>query len=410
MTDIPIVVGRSISRRIGRRSNEIAAIGIGGAAGNGLIAGCGFGRAEHRSRYIAHLVIGIGLLGGAVAAGEHTVHEGGIIGIGVGDLIAAAGAGAGGDGLHISVGVVGGGLSVQAGRHRLFGIAVGVVLHLLDRGGDHREIVKPGGICIALIDAGDRDLIHDDIGLLGGDGQAGILPIRNIRVEGNIIVFGVIVVGITAVGDLCPDAELLGIVVSRVAALGNIICHRVCLCPAGNYIALAAQPVEDDRLEGIALGVHGIARDLQAFAADAAIHIAGAVPLIPGVVAKLHIAVFQQVIVGGSLSGFQLDIVHIERACCAGALDEESSGSVLRCGKGDADPLPAPFVVAVGDMRNGIACVGVRPGNSLQVHTGRTALGNCQVGGTHIGREGIGLIRGKGQCGALGNGNICGSA
>ena len=99
-----------ISRAVCHGSCPVA---VGGISGGGCDLLAGFA-AESRSQHIAHAIVGEGLGGDAVGAAHHPMDEGGIVGIGGGDLVGTLAAGLLHHGFHIAVAIIGDGLLVQA--------------------------------------------------------------------------------------------------------------------------------------------------------------------------------------------------------------------------------------------------------------------------------------------------------
>ena len=163
------------------------------------------------------------------------------------------------------------------------------------------QVVKVGGVPISLIGADHPDRFDHCGFLLGYNGCGDILPVRNVRVKGYVMILRCIV----GVGDDCPEAELLVLVLGRRVIAGSsllVIRHRVCLGPAGHHEGLPGF-VDGHILVCAAFRV-SVASDLDgigvlAFGKQAvALVVAGQGPHCPAIPPILQVPVFQQIQIG----------------------------------------------------------------------------------------------------------------
>ena len=174
------------------------------------------------------------------------------------------------------------------------------------------------------------------------------------------------------VGDGCPQATLFGDIIGIIQLTGII---RDCVgpCPSGQDISLGTREIQDDILIGVGAGAQRIAGNPQGFRRTS--HTIGGRERRIGAhgpaTRSFHIAIGYQVVAGGCVPFFHLQIICVEGSDCAAVIYENA---ILICGirgKGDADPNPAivygrrgnvvyqltcPALAAIGDhQRDGAA-------------------------------------------------------
>lgn len=274
-------------------------------------------------------------------------------------------------------------------------LAVGIILHGLSHFPQQGNVVKVTIVGITLIGQRDPDPLHGFGRLLGNDADTGELPlVADVRIEGDVMSLG----GTVGISDRGTQAALLGDIV-RIIQFAGIIRNRVGSRPAGENIGLGTWQIQSDVLISVGAGAQGVTGDLQR--SGRACHTIGAGECRVGThgpaVRSLHIAVCHQIVAGGSVSFFYLEVIGVEGADCAVVIDKNAVFVRSGRGKGDTDPNPAVIHSRGGDVVYPLAgpaltAVGNGYGDAAALNFGYGA-------GVYIAGNGIRLSGGQGTGG-----------
>ena len=261
-----------------------------------------------------------------------------LIGAVVGVLISSVAAGDGLDQIPVFISA---GIFLQAAGGDTDEVAVAVILHGLGRFPNQGNIIEVCHIGIAFVCAHDPDLGNGLCAFLRNDRHADELPgIGEVRIERYILGFGRIV----GVGNNGTQAAFLRLAVQILCGILVIIRDCVRVYPAGENVGLCSRQVQSHILISVCALIRRIAIDpdgvrRSGYTLTGIVRCAGTHR--PAIAGGLHVAVFQQIIAGGCLRFFYLDIVRIEGADASAVENSDAVNISCRCGKADADTHPA---------------------------------------------------------------------
>ena len=260
-----------------------------------------------------------------------------LIGAVVGVLISSVAAGDGLDQIPVFIGA---GIFLQAAGGDADEVAVAVILHGLGRFPNQGNIIEVCHIGIAFVCAHDPDLGNGLCAFLRNDRHADELPgIGEVRIERYILGFGLII----RVSNDRTQAAFLRLafqILCGILVIGD--CVRV--YPAGENVGLWSRQVQSYILISVCALIRRIAIDpdgvrRSGHTLTGIVRCAGTHR--PAIAGGLHVAVFQQIIAGGCLRFFYLDIVRIEGANATAVENGDAVNISCRCGKADTDTHPA---------------------------------------------------------------------